>query len=49
MMGIGRKKFHDSVEEQLAKWKANGKERWMNEPTAQFYDEMENQIYEDFK
>ena len=49
MMGIGRQKYHDTVRGMIKKIGDGAKERWMNEPAAQFYDEMENQIYEDFK
>lgn len=45
----GRAKYHKSLENAIEKIAAGAKTRFLNEPFSQFYDEMENQIFEDFK
>lgn len=45
----GRIKFHKTLENDIEKITAGAKKRFMDEPFYQFYDEMENQIFEDSK
>lgn len=42
----GRAKFHNDFEQNFADYKSKAHDRFLNEPSAQWYSELESQVYE---